>query len=85
MDLAPVDHLADIEAVLEQVRERPHAKAPAADGLAVRQPPRLAAYSLPIEVLRQARMEPSSRYRAKIAQTAAASAGTTRIFLSTAA
>jgi Family of unknown function (DUF5681) len=32
-----------------------------------------------------ARMEPSSRYRAKIVRTAAASAATTRIFLSTAA
>src|SRR5215472_5522833 len=53
MDLAPVDHLADIEAVLEQIRERPHAEAPAADGAAVRQPPRLAANSPPIEVLRQ--------------------------------
>src|SRR6516162_7668501 len=53
MDLAPVDHLADIEAVLEQIRERPHTKAPPADGPAVRQPPRLAANSPPIEVLRQ--------------------------------
>src|SRR6516225_7472984 len=53
MDLAPVDHLADIEAVLEQIRERPHAKAPAADGPAVRQPPRLAANAPTIEVLRQ--------------------------------
>src|SRR5262245_63217639 len=39
--------------VTQKLRERPHAKAPAADGPAVRQPPRLAAYSLPIEVLRQ--------------------------------
>src|SRR6516165_2101085 len=53
MDLATVDHLADIEAVLEQMGERPHAKAPAADGPAVRQPPRLAANSPPIEILRQ--------------------------------
>src|SRR5262245_46202871 len=53
MDLATVDHLADIEAVLEQMGERPHAKAPPADGPAVRQPPRLAANSPPIEVLRQ--------------------------------
>src|SRR5215472_3121833 len=53
MDLAPVDHLADIEAVLEQMGERPHAKAPPADGPAVRQLPRLAANSPPIEVLRQ--------------------------------
>src|SRR6516225_5816375 len=35
MDLATVDHLADIEAVLEQIRERPYAKAPPADGAAV--------------------------------------------------
>src|SRR6516162_1843384 len=53
MDLAPVDHLADIEAVLEQMGERPHAKAPPADGPAVRQPPRLAANSPAIEILRQ--------------------------------
>src|SRR6266404_5981343 len=33
--------------------ERPHPKAPPADGPAVRQPPRLAANSPPIEVLRQ--------------------------------
>src|SRR5262249_25874120 len=53
MDLAPVDHLADIEAVLEQMGERPHANAPPADGPAVRQPPRLAANSPAIEILRQ--------------------------------
>src|SRR6266446_7464078 len=53
MDLAPVDNLADIEAVLEQMGERPHAKALPADGPAVRQPPRLAANSPPIEILRQ--------------------------------
>src|SRR6266576_3859347 len=53
VDLAPVDHLADIEAVLEQMGERPHAKAPPADGPAVRQPPRLAANSPAIEILRQ--------------------------------
>src|SRR5215475_7224909 len=53
MDLATVDHLADIEAVLEQMGERPHAKAPPADGAAVRQPPRLAANSPAIEILRQ--------------------------------
>ena len=28
VNLAPVDHLADIEAVLEQISERPDAKAP---------------------------------------------------------
>jgi len=53
MDLATVDHLADIEAVLEQMGERPHAKAPPADGAAVRQSPRLAANSPAIEILRQ--------------------------------
>src|SRR5438132_9074622 len=53
MDLAPVDHLADIEAVLEQMGERPHAKAPPTDGPAGRAPPRLAANSPPIEILRQ--------------------------------
>src|SRR5262245_30823899 len=53
MDRAPVDHLADIEAVLEQMGERPHAKAPPADGAAGRQPPRLAANSPAIEILRQ--------------------------------
>src|SRR5215470_1064446 len=53
IDLAPVDPLADIEAVLEQMGERPHAKAPPADGPTVRQPPRLAANSPAIEILRQ--------------------------------
>ena len=51
MDLAPVDHLADIEAVLEQISERPHAKAPAAAGPAVRQSPRFAANPPPIEIV----------------------------------
>src|SRR5262249_12342720 len=36
-----------------QMGERPHAKAPPADGAAVRQPPRLAANSPAIEILRQ--------------------------------
>ena len=36
VNLAPVDHLADIEAVLEQMGERAHAKAAPADGAAVR-------------------------------------------------
>src|SRR5207244_11338283 len=45
--------LADIEAVLEQIRERPYAEAAPADGPAGRAPPRLAANSPPIEVLRQ--------------------------------
>src|SRR5207253_2691580 len=53
MDLATVDHLADIEAVLEQMGECPHAKALPADGPAIRQPPRLATNSPAIEVLRQ--------------------------------
>src|SRR5438128_1305909 len=53
VNLATVDHLADIEAVLEQIRERPHAEAAPADGPAGRAPPRLAANSPPIEVLRQ--------------------------------
>src|SRR6478736_2512101 len=53
VDLATVDQLADIEAVLEQIRERPHAEAAPADGPAGRAPPRLAANSPPIEVLRQ--------------------------------
>src|SRR5262249_12423234 len=51
--LAPVDHLADIEAVLEQMRERPHPKAAPADRSAGRAPPRLAANCAPIEALRQ--------------------------------
>src|SRR6476646_8848324 len=50
VNLTPVDHLADIEAVLEQIRERPHAKPPTADGAAGRQPSQLAADSLAIEV-----------------------------------
>src|SRR5262249_29489464 len=51
--LAREPPLADIEAVLEKRGERPHAKAPPADGAAVRQPPRLAANSPAIEILRQ--------------------------------
>jgi hypothetical protein len=42
VNLAPVDDLADIKAVLE-TRERPYAKPSATDGATVRQPPRLAA------------------------------------------
>src|SRR5262245_57983445 len=53
VNTATIDHLADIEAVLEEMRERAHAKAAAADNAAVRQPPLLAANSPPIEVLRQ--------------------------------
>src|SRR2546427_6076769 len=53
VNLATVDQLADIEAVLEQMGERPHAEAAPADGPAGRVPPRLAANSPPIEVLRQ--------------------------------
>src|SRR6516164_3476553 len=83
MDLAPVDHLADIEAVLQEMRERAHAEAAAADGLAVRQPPRLAANPPPIEVLCERADRAELRYRAKIVRTASASAGTTRIFLFT--
>src|SRR6266567_3977609 len=43
VNVAPVDHLADIEAVLEQMRERAHAEAASAARAAVRKPPRLAA------------------------------------------
>src|SRR5262249_44797598 len=87
MDLAPVDHLADIEAVLEQMGERPH-RPP------TRPPPMVRPFDSRRGLLRiprqsrscaSARTEPSSRYRAKILRTASASAGTTRIFLSTAA
>src|SRR2546426_4535950 len=53
VNLATVDHLADIEAVLEQIRERPHAEAAPADGPAGRAPPRLAANSPAIEILHQ--------------------------------
>src|SRR2546429_3961003 len=53
VNLATVDHLADIKTVLEQIRERPYAEAAPADGPAGRAPPRLAANSPPIEVLRQ--------------------------------
>ena len=42
VNLAPVDDLADIKAVLE-TRERPYPKPSATDGATVRQPPRLAA------------------------------------------
>src|SRR2546426_440958 len=53
VNLAPVDHLADIEAVLKQISERPYAKAAPAEGPAVRELPRLAANAPTIEVLRQ--------------------------------
>ena len=43
MDLAPVDHLADVEPVLEQVGERPHPKGAAADKAAIGELSRLAA------------------------------------------
>ena len=36
VNLAPVNHLADIEAVLEQMGERAHAEAAPADRAAVR-------------------------------------------------
>src|SRR4029453_4314606 len=48
VNLAPVNHLADIEAVLEQMRERPHAKQPPANDPASREPPRLAPNLPPI-------------------------------------
>src|SRR2546426_841296 len=51
--LATVAQLPDIEGVLGKIRERPHAEAAPADGPAGRAPPRLAANSPPIEVLRQ--------------------------------
>src|SRR5215211_3136815 len=53
VNLAPVDDLADIEAVLEQMRERAHAKAAPADGAAIREPPRLAADASMSEVVGQ--------------------------------
>ena len=53
MNVATVDHLADIEAVLKQMRERADAEPPPADGPAGRQPAGLAANSAPVEVLRQ--------------------------------
>src|SRR5262249_17531620 len=49
--LAWVAHLANIEAVLEQISERPSPDPPSADATAVRQPPWLAANSLPTESL----------------------------------
>src|SRR4029450_5804653 len=53
MNVATVDHLADIEAVLKQMGERADAEPPPADGPAGRQPAGLAANSPPVEVLRQ--------------------------------
>src|SRR5262249_4487208 len=53
VNLAPIDDLADIEAVLEEIGERAHAKAAASDTAAIRKPPPLAANALPIKLLRK--------------------------------
>src|SRR5215208_6759070 len=53
VNLAPVNHLADIEAVLEQMRERPHPEGAPTDGAAIRELSRLAADASPVEVVRQ--------------------------------
>ena len=50
VSLAAVDHLADVEAVLEQIGERPHPEAAVAGGATVRSLPRLAADAAPVEV-----------------------------------
>src|SRR5207247_2768987 len=47
VNLATVDHLADIETVLEQMGERSYPKPSPANGPAGREPPRLAANSPP--------------------------------------
>src|SRR3989442_12864159 len=81
VNLATVDQLADIEAVLEQIRERPHAEAAPADGPAGRAPPRLAANSPPTELLRQradgAELEVTGK---SLRDRRSLSARTTRIF-----
>ena len=53
VNIAAIDHLADIEAVLKEMRERANAKTAAADCAAVRQPPRLATDPPTIDVLGQ--------------------------------
>src|SRR5829696_8070798 len=63
VNVTAVDHLADIEPVLEQMRERPHREGATADGATVRQLPGLAADAAPVEVVRQ----PTDRAKRKIA------------------
>src|SRR2546428_12132405 len=53
VNLATVDHLADIEAVLEQVGERAHAKGAPGDGAADRYPPRAVPNRPLVELLRK--------------------------------
>src|SRR5215211_5200659 len=63
VNVTAVDHLADIEPVLEQMRERPHPERAPTDGAAIRALPRLAADAAPVEVVRQ----PTDRAKRKIA------------------
>src|SRR4051812_16827080 len=53
VNLAPIDDLANIEAVLEQMGERAYAKAGPTDAAAIRKLPTFAANLMPIKLLRQ--------------------------------
>jgi hypothetical protein len=53
MDLAAIDHLADIEPVLEQIGERAHSEADAPDDPSVCAAPRLGPDAAPGELLHQ--------------------------------
>src|SRR5262249_36405331 len=62
IDLAPVDHLADIEAVLDQMRERPHPNAPPPPWVGLYAPRRgLREFPRRSRSCASARTEPSSR------------------------
>src|SRR6266852_7111979 len=53
MHLAAVDHLADVEPVLEQIGEGAHPEADASDDPAVRTAPRLGPDAAPVEILHE--------------------------------
>jgi hypothetical protein len=51
INLTSVDHLADVETVLEQISQRPHSERPPADAAAIREFPGLAAEAPAREVV----------------------------------
>src|SRR5712692_918820 len=53
MDLAAIDHLADVEPVLEQIGEGAHSEPDASDDPAVRTAPRLGPDAAPVEILHE--------------------------------
>src|SRR5260370_18161026 len=60
MDLATIDHLADVEPVLEEIGERAHPKADAPDDPSVGAAPHFGPDAAPVEILHQ------SPYRAEL-------------------